>query len=515
MSRAERRQYQRMMKGQDPYAQQPRGGQKRPPQETGRERAQGLVVQSRVLAEEHRVAVVVGLAGLSVVWANGAELALLVGAAAAAAAIGLLVVRPALPPAAGAGRLSRWDPSSAFLRASPSATCWARSRSGWSLRAWPVATDPRTVGSQRTGATNTVRALGPGRGLVVGLLDVAKGLGLPRPARRSATRWASSRSGWRRAAAWPRSPVISGRCSSASAAGRGVATAAGGFLVPVPLALLIVIPIIGAVVAVTRYVSLGSIAGAISAPLVVAALYLNGNASGADIAYSALVGALVVLAHADNIARLRAGTERRIGDPRPGEPPPAETQPADPMAGDGVESAVATLPNLLGLFRLAATPVLVVLLLRHSPAPASSPFSCSSPPPCRTSSMGGSPAPGSGHDPRREFLDLTADKVLVGRPAHRFGRGGAGGGVAGDRDPVPRVRGGGTPARLRPASSCLVGSQLVGKAKTVVTLIGIGALLLAFDVQTAARPRWTWSPSCLSGPGCWWPGWRWPWYRGR
>jgi phosphatidylglycerophosphate synthase len=30
----------------------------------------------------------------------------------------------------------------------------------------------------------------------------------------------------------------------------------------------------------------------------------------------------------------------------------------------------------------------------------------------------------------------------------------------------------------------LVGSQLVGKAKTVVTLIGIGALLLAFDVQT-------------------------------
>ena len=96
--------------------------------------------------------------------------------------------------------------------------------------------------------------------------------------------------------------------------GRGVATAAGGFLVLVPLALLIVIPIIGAVVAVTRYVSLGSIAGAVSAPLVVAALYVNGLASGADIAYSALVGALVVLAHADNIARLRAGTERRIGD---------------------------------------------------------------------------------------------------------------------------------------------------------------------------------------------------------
>jgi glycerol-3-phosphate acyltransferase PlsY len=49
---------------------------------------------------------------------------------------------------------------------------------------------------------------------------------------------------------------------------------------------------------------------------VVAALYVNGQASGADVAYAAVVGAIVVFAHADNIARLRAGTERRIGTPR-------------------------------------------------------------------------------------------------------------------------------------------------------------------------------------------------------
>jgi acyl phosphate:glycerol-3-phosphate acyltransferase len=189
--------------------------------------------------------------------------------------------------------------------------------------------DPRTVGSQRTGATNTVRALGPGWGLVVGLLDLAKGLV-------AAGAGAAIGSAVGLAPEW----LAAGSCVAAVTGhirsvfigfrgGRGVATAAGGFLVLVPLALVFVIPLIGAVVAVTRYVSLGSIAGAVSAPLVVAALYLNGLASGADIAYSALVGALIVLAHADNIARLRAGTERRIGDPRPSEPQPGEPQPGD------------------------------------------------------------------------------------------------------------------------------------------------------------------------------------------
>jgi glycerol-3-phosphate acyltransferase PlsY len=177
-------------------------------------------------------------------------------------------------------------------------------------------TDPRTVGSERTGATNAVRALGPGWGLMVGLLDVAKGLvaagigsligglvGLT-------PEWVAAGGCVAAVTGHVRSVFIGFR------GGRGVATAAGGFLVLVPIALLIVIPIIGIVMAVTRYVSLGSIIGAISAPVVVAALYVNGQASGADVAYAAVVGAIVVFAHADNIARLRAGTERRIGTPR-------------------------------------------------------------------------------------------------------------------------------------------------------------------------------------------------------
>ncbi len=181
--------------------------------------------------------------------------------------------------------------------------------------------DPRTVGSQRTGATNTVRALGRWWGLAVGLLDVAKGLV-------AAAAGAAIGGAVGLVPEW----VAAGACVAAVTGhirsvfigfrgGRGVATAAGGFLVLVPLALVVVIPVIGIVAAVTRYVSLASIVGAVSAPVVVAGLYLYGRASGADIAYAAVVGALIVLAHADNIARLRAGTERRIGDPHPGESP--------------------------------------------------------------------------------------------------------------------------------------------------------------------------------------------------
>jgi hypothetical protein len=92
MSRAERRQYQRMMKGQDPYAQQPRGGQKRPPRRRATRGPRDWSFNRGFWLKSIGVAVVVGLIGLSVVWPNGAETALLVGSVAAAATLGLLVV---------------------------------------------------------------------------------------------------------------------------------------------------------------------------------------------------------------------------------------------------------------------------------------------------------------------------------------------------------------------------------------------------------------------------------------
>lgn len=180
--------------------------------------------------------------------------------------------------------------------------------------------DLRAVGSERTGATNAVRALGMGWGVLVGLLDLAKGLV-------AAAIGAGIGGGVGLAPEW----VAAGSCVAAVTGhirsvfigfrgGRGVATAAGGFLILVPAALLLVIPIIGVVVAVTRYVSLGSIAGAASAPLVVAGLWRVGQASLADVAYAGMVGLLIIAAHADNIARLRAGSERRVGRGTPAEP---------------------------------------------------------------------------------------------------------------------------------------------------------------------------------------------------
>jgi hypothetical protein len=92
MSRAERRQYQRMMKGQDPYAPGPRAGGRRPPRRPGSREPRDWAFHRGFWLRSVVLAAVVGVTGLSLVWQSGAERALLVGAGAAAATIGVLVV---------------------------------------------------------------------------------------------------------------------------------------------------------------------------------------------------------------------------------------------------------------------------------------------------------------------------------------------------------------------------------------------------------------------------------------
>jgi hypothetical protein len=93
MSRAERRQYQRMMKGQDPYAPKTVGGGNRPPprRRRGSGEPRDWSFTRRFWLRAIGIAAVVGVIGLSVVWPSGADRALVVGVVTAIAAFGLLV----------------------------------------------------------------------------------------------------------------------------------------------------------------------------------------------------------------------------------------------------------------------------------------------------------------------------------------------------------------------------------------------------------------------------------------
>ena len=169
--------------------------------------------------------------------------------------------------------------------------------------------DPRDTGSGRTGTTNALRALGPRWGAAVAVLDVAKGIAAvgmasfigPEP-------WAGALAGVAAVAGHVRSIFIG------FTGGRGVATGAGAMLVLAPIAVLAALPEFLLVVWRTRLVSLGSIMAAVTVALVATALYTLGWVGAEAVVAGVLIGLVVVLAHLDNIQRLLAGTERRIGD---------------------------------------------------------------------------------------------------------------------------------------------------------------------------------------------------------
>lgn len=99
--------------------------------------------------------------------------------------------------------------------------------------------------------------------------------------------------------------------------GKGVATAVGAFLGIAPAAVGISLLLFVAIVAVTRYVSLGSIAGAAAFP--VAAWWLNAaTRSPAVLVLMAASSLLIILRHKDNIRRLLAGNENRFGGKKTG-----------------------------------------------------------------------------------------------------------------------------------------------------------------------------------------------------
>jgi len=168
--------------------------------------------------------------------------------------------------------------------------------------------DLTRVGSERTGATNASRALGMGAGVIVLLGDFLKGM---------LAVWIGQRSdpgtvgmalaGFFVVVGHNRSIFLKGR------GGRGVVVGLGGLAVA---AVWVFMPacLVGCIVSVlSRYISLGSICGAATAIIGGVVMYVTGNLSFPLLVYAIVTPAYIIIAHADNIARLRAGTERRLG----------------------------------------------------------------------------------------------------------------------------------------------------------------------------------------------------------
>jgi glycerol-3-phosphate acyltransferase PlsY len=163
--------------------------------------------------------------------------------------------------------------------------------------------DIRETGSGGTGATNVSRRAGKAAGVLTLLLDAAKGSVAVLIAR------ALTGDEWVIAVAAIAAllghifPVWLG-----FRGGKGVATGVGIFLVLAPIALLCAGVIFVAIVALTRYVSLGSIIAAVLIPV-----FVWWQSDLRPLLIAAIVGAaLIVFAHRGNIQRLVSRTESRI-----------------------------------------------------------------------------------------------------------------------------------------------------------------------------------------------------------
>jgi glycerol-3-phosphate acyltransferase PlsY len=169
--------------------------------------------------------------------------------------------------------------------------------------------DPRTVGSGRTGGTNTLRALGRKWAAVVVIGDLLKGM-IPVLLARVVT------------GGDPLAEVLCGGAAVAGAiwsvfvgfrSGRGVGTGVGTMLVIQPVAVLLATPVFVLVILLTHYVSLGSLLGSAAMfPAMLLVFMVVPETPLPYVLYSAVGAALIWLAHADNIDRLLHGTERKF-----------------------------------------------------------------------------------------------------------------------------------------------------------------------------------------------------------
>lgn len=177
---------------------------------------------------------------------------------------------------------------------------------GYLIVRWHRGIDVRSTGSGSIGATNVMRNLGlPGFAMTF-LLDFGKGVA----AIMLASRWTGNDPRWVAAAAVA---SISGHCFPVwlkFRGGKGVATAAGVFTVIAPFQVLWVLLVFAIVVAIWRYISLGSITAMTAFPIL---LYIQSRLPFPMVLGSAVCAAIMIVRHHANIRRLLKGTENRLG----------------------------------------------------------------------------------------------------------------------------------------------------------------------------------------------------------
>jgi len=176
--------------------------------------------------------------------------------------------------------------------------------------------DIRQTGSGNIGATNVARS-SPALGILTLVLDATKGfiavsiaVALASSSERDDVRYVYS------AMAVAALCAVLGHMFSLWLkfhGGKGVATGVGAFVAIVPKAVLIAICVFAAVVALFRYVSLGSIVAAATLPAFIYLLYIQAGVPMQSVLGAAMAASLLIIAkHHQNISRLLAGTEHRF-----------------------------------------------------------------------------------------------------------------------------------------------------------------------------------------------------------
>lgn len=174
--------------------------------------------------------------------------------------------------------------------------------------------DLRTVGSGSTGATNTFRTLGRGAGILVATFDILKGSLAVIFAQLV---FSDANAGRPVAEALAAVCVVAGHCwpiTLQGRGGRGVATGFGALLFVATPAWASAVAAFAIALALTRMVSVGSLASVVGALVG----YLLFSATGwlsfnwATLAFIVIAGSIVYVRHVPNIQRIARGVEPRL-----------------------------------------------------------------------------------------------------------------------------------------------------------------------------------------------------------